>query len=199
MATPFLLAQQLGTGPRHWTVAHTRFNTFEISGPGVPAALTAATVLGVCGLAVLVVLWVRAARVGRAGPAALGWLSVAGTLIVIITNKALSPQYLLWVAGPLAALLLVRGSRPARTAGLLVVLAAALTHVYYPWTYIAMSKLQRPDGIVAVLAVAVRNLILCWLTACACLQALRADRSGAHRPAAGVRVSGRGRSAASAT
>ena len=67
---------------------------------------------------------------------------LATVAIMTMTNKTLSPQYLLWLGGPMAALLLLRhdgqpsraaGRPPARRAQLLVL--ALLTQLVYPLLY----------------------------------------------------------------
>ena len=84
-------------------------------GPGVSAALVASTVATVAGLAVIVAA-VRPRLRGAAepSPVAVGLLILATVAIMTITNKTLSPQYLLWLGGPMAALLLLRAGAGAR-------------------------------------------------------------------------------------
>ena len=62
---------------------------------------------------------------------------LASVLATIVANKTLSPQYVLWLAGPLAVLVMSRQSEwlrvPVRivAGGLLAV--AGLTQYTYPW------------------------------------------------------------------
>jgi 4-amino-4-deoxy-L-arabinose transferase-like glycosyltransferase len=67
---------------------------------------------------------------------------VAIVAIVIIANKTLSPQYLLWLGGPMAALLLINGSDASepesrmiwKLSGQLLAIAI-LTQLVYPTLY----------------------------------------------------------------
>ena len=92
-----------------------------------------------------------------------------------VTNKTLSPQYLLWLGGPMAALLLLRRSAaPAerivvnRLASQLLVLAL-LTQLVYPLLYDGLLGF-RGDAMVVVATVvtAVRNLALLLFTVEVC-------------------------------
>ena len=60
---------------------------------------------------------------------------------MIVTNKTLSPQYLLWLGGPVAALLLLRHRatpaerRAIRHTAYALLALALLTHLVYPLLY----------------------------------------------------------------
>jgi hypothetical protein len=90
---------------------------------------------------------------------------------MIVTNKTLSPQYLLWLGGPGAALLLLRhratpAERPAirHTAYALLALAL-LTHLVYPTLYNGLLGRTGPAMLViATIVTAVRNLGLLAFT-----------------------------------
>lgn len=130
-----------------YTVTLSRFQAFEIWGPGVDALKTASTVCTVLGL-------------GCAFLAYLAWLvrgngrlieSVAliqmVILIMIITNKTFSPQYIIWLGGPQAASYAVLSAAGGRTAHQLedhrrmsaisawIAVTTLLTLVVYPVSY----------------------------------------------------------------
>jgi hypothetical protein len=91
--------------------------------------------------------------------------------LMIVTNKTLSPQYLLWLGGPAAALLLLRHQASAaerlairRTAYALLLLAL-LTHLVYPLLYDGLLGRQGHAMVVlATVVTAVRNLALLAFT-----------------------------------
>ena len=111
-----------------------------------------------------------------------------------ITNKTLSPQYLLWLGGPMAALLAFRpqalaGEQPAinRMAGQLLILAL-LTQLVYPMLYDSYLGLQgHVMIIIATIVTTIRNLALVAFTVEACWLAWRtlgvaaSDRSALTR------------------
>ena len=91
-----------------WTVDMSRYQAYEIFGPGVGVWVQISNVATVAGLAVLVALWIRAYRNSAVSPTAVGLIVLATVAIMTITNNTLSPQYLLWLGGPMAALLVLR-------------------------------------------------------------------------------------------
>src|SRR5699024_11518737 len=96
-----------------------------------------------------------------------GLLVMAIVLVMIITNKTFSPQYVVWLGGPAAYLLLHCGRTGprARTSVALVwtVLAAALlTQFVYPVFYPPLYGDPGHLGLATAL-LAVRNLLLCML------------------------------------
>jgi hypothetical protein len=168
-AMPLMVARAIR--PRGWTVGMSRYQANEISGPGVGSWVQVSNLATLLGLAVLAVLFVRAFRAGGATPVAVGFLIVTTVAVMIVTNKTLSPQYLLWLGGPAAALLLLRGrATPAelpairRTAYALVLLAL-LTHFVYPLLYYGLLG-ERGElmVVVATVVTTVRNLALLAFT-----------------------------------
>ena len=129
------------------------FGSYQVSSPiidslGIPQlALNAVLVVSL--LAALFVSFRQDARNGGTiRPATLVRYSLATLLVVILVNKVLSPQYLIWLL-PFAALL------PSRQSALLLVIIV-LTVLLYPLGFGALVNVQAP----AVLALNVRNLLL---------------------------------------
>lgn len=129
------------------------FGSYEVSSPiidslGLPQlALNAVLVISL--LAALFISFRRDARNGGTiRPATLVRYSLATLLVVILVNKVLSPQYLIWLL-PFAALL------PSRQSVLLLVILV-LTVLLYPLGFGALVSVQAP----AVVALNVRNLLL---------------------------------------
>jgi hypothetical protein len=157
--------------PDTWTVEISRYQAYEIFGPGVGFWILISNLATLIGLAVLAVLFVRAFRAGGATPVAIGFLIVTTVALMIVTNKTLSPQYLLWLGGPAAALLLVRDRASTeerlairRTAYALLLLAL-LTHLVYPLLYDGLLGMQGHAMVVlATVVTAVRNLALLAFT-----------------------------------
>lgn len=169
-ASPLMIARALHPGS--WQVHRSRYNAFEIFGAGVSPSLALATLAGVVGLAAVVVLLVRAFRDPNPSASGLAMVVLATVAIVIVTNKTLSPQYLLWLAGPMAALLVLRPELDARARAATNRLAWALlglalfTHVIFPTAYDGLHHLH-PAWLrgVATGALSIRNLALLAFTA----------------------------------
>jgi hypothetical protein len=161
-ATPLMVARAAHHHP--WKVYVSPYKALEIFGPGVSASITAASVATVVGGVVLVVLWWRAMRMPAASAETLGWVFLATTLIVTITNKTLSPQYLLWLGGPIAALAVrAPANHAVRTFGRILLVTAFATQLIFPIAYNALTstKTMLP---VATTILLVRNVLLLWLS-----------------------------------
>jgi hypothetical protein len=135
-ATPLMVLRALA--PDNWTVEISGYQAYEIFGPGVASVLAASTVATVAGLLLIGGLSVRAFRHGTPSVTAMGSSVLSVIAIVVVINKTLSPQYLLWLGTAMAALLLLDlrepggGSERVRRLALLLLLVAALTHALYP-------------------------------------------------------------------
>jgi hypothetical protein len=157
-------------------VGLSRYKAFEVTGPGVHRFEQLSTLLTVAGGILLVVLWWRAHRHPQATAAMLGWLFLATALIVTVTNKTLSPQYLLWLGGPVAALAVAApADADVRRFGRLLLIAAVATQLEYPIGYNAIVKAQLAMPL-WMTVLAVRNLLLVWLTWYAVRQVWRFTR-----------------------
>ena len=168
-ATPLMLAR--AAQPSRWTVDLSRYQAYEIFGGGVSALLTVSNVATVLGLLTLVALWWRAHRRGAPSAMAVGLVVLATVAVMVLTNKTLSPQYLLWLGGAMAALLvLARDAAPGpqrdvRRLALQLVLLALLTHLVYPLLYDGfLGRHGQAMLVVSTLVTAVRNLALVVFT-----------------------------------
>ena len=150
LATPVVVAERLGAGV--FIEFYVTSGSWDVTGTGAGIALVASTVLTLLALALVAVL------VARARQAPETWIDVVATalLLVTVTGKVLSPQYLVWVIALYAAALCRRGS-PLRGPALLVAACGVLTQVVYPAYY---GDLINGDGVVVVAALALRNLAL---------------------------------------
>lgn len=193
-ATPLIFARWFE--PDRWQIRISAYQAFEIFGQGVGKLLllsSAATVIG--GLVVLAILirsFFAAGTSGRDVDArGLAVAMLAVIAIIIITNKTLSPQYIPWLGGPLAALVSwtglggsgrresgagesgpsERGYDPFRAAatrwviGVLVI--ATLSQMVFPYLYDAINGMHRDDPWtpLGTISLVLRNLLLVWFTA----------------------------------
>jgi hypothetical protein len=177
-ATPLMLARAVK--PEYWTVDMSRYQAYEIFGPGVDPWLIISSVATLLGLALIILLTIRAFRHNGSTPVAIGFVIVAIVAIMTITNKTLSPQYLLWLGGPMAALLLFRPQATPkespvinRMAGQLLGLAL-LTQLVYPLFYDSyLGRHGQAMIMLSTIVTAVRNLALVAFTVEACWLAWR--------------------------
>jgi hypothetical protein len=177
-ATPLMLAR--AAKPGQWIVDMSQYQAYEIFGPGVHPWITISSVATLLGLAMIILLIIRAFRHEGSTPVAIGFAIVATVAIMTITNKTLSPQYLLWLGGPMAALLALRPratpeERPAidRMTRQLLILAL-LTQLVYPLLYDSLLGRENQGMIVlSTVVTAIRNLALVVFTVEACWLAWR--------------------------
>ena len=168
-ATPLMIAR-IGDPQAH-PVGYSAWQAYEVFGPGVDALLVAAnaaTLLSYLAFLVGYGFWLRRLRVRRRPQdvASAGLLMATVVALLLIANKTLSPQYLLWLAALVAALVLYE-PRLLPLAACVVVLAA-LTQAVYPALYGPLLAGGPASGL-AVTVLALRNLGLvataCWLVA----------------------------------
>jgi hypothetical protein len=190
-STPLMIARAIR--PDRWIVDMSRFQAYEIFGPGVSPLLRVSDLATVAGLVVIAALLVRGLRDRDPSATAVGMMILATVSIMIVTNKTLSPQYLLWLGGPMAALLLLRKTRttpgpvdPSRLAWQLLGLAL-LTHLVYPLFYDGLLGRHGNAGIIAAtVVVTLRNLAMLAFTVEVCRLAwLSCARQPTRRAATG--------------
>jgi len=177
-ATPLMLVRAVS--PDQWLVDISQYQAYEIFGPGVEAWIVISNIATLLGLTMIIVLTVRAFRHNGSTPVAIGFVIVATVAIMTITNKTLSPQYLLWLGGPMAALMVLRPNasvdeQPAinRMAGQLLILAL-LTQLVYPLFYDGyLGRSGQMMIILSTVVTAIRNLALVVFTVEACWLAWR--------------------------
>ncbi|WP_152362778.1 glycosyltransferase 87 family protein [Microlunatus speluncae] len=178
-ATPLMLARL--ADPTTWTIEMSKFQAFEVFGPGNEIMIIVSNVATVLGLAVIIALCVRAFRVAEPSLLGIGLLLIAIVAIMIVTNKTFSPQYLLWLGGPVAALgVLHRGDQPLLDRlGVSVLALAVLTHLIYPVLYYqGMLDPQTSPGMIAgTVVLAIRNVAILIFTIAVCRRAWVALRT----------------------
>lgn len=152
LATPMMLERAFGAGAHQLASA---FGAVQVDGPWV--AVTSVAAQGALVLFALVAgtLTVRLLRAASPTDEAVLLSALAIVAVLVVTNRVLSPQYVLWFAAPLA--LLGDGHAWWRRWGLAVAVATQLT---FPVAFFALFD---ADGALlqpATLVLAARNLLL---------------------------------------
>jgi asparagine N-glycosylation enzyme membrane subunit Stt3 len=150
------------------------FGSWQIAAPGAADLLVARTLLvaGVLLVAALLLLGLRRTADKRQADI----LSTLAVAVVLLSSRVFSPQYLLWLIGPVAVLLTVhRFRRPGLLGGLLV-LCAASTHVVYPLLYMDLLALH----VAPVVVLLVRTVLLVAVAAVLAAEARRAVGGDGH-------------------
>lgn len=183
-ASPLMFLRAFTDNPS-WTVDLSEFNAIELYGPGVDLLLAVSTALTVGSLALTGWLTWRLMRTFRTDSSRLHeaiLLAILAILLAtIVANKTLSPQYVPWFAGPLAALLVTRRSAWLRRHVIVqavgMVAVAALTQYTYPWG--TQGIMSNPNGSGFETSVLLlRNLLLVAMLVHAVALAVRATRPG---------------------
>jgi hypothetical protein len=159
-ALPLMVPWALVKEP--WLNEFGRFISSEVSGPGDSLMLKAASIATVLVGLAMCSLWWRAWRRGATvGAETVGWIMLTSTGLLILTNKAFSPQYLLWLSPVAIAMVAVapRGDTGVRRFAVLLLTVGVLTQVIYPNAYalVAGPNLFNPVG---VLLLAIRDVAL---------------------------------------
>ena len=168
-ATPWVLAGLVDDRVR--IVFDDRIVTWEVTGPGTAAA---AAVLGVVLPLALLGLGVLVLRSRADLAAVLLWGALAATTLLVVANKVGSPQFVGWLAPPVAVALTTAARAPAATtlgawrrAAVGVLVIAALTQVVFPFgadglvtgdPAVTAALAARNAGLVVLLVVALRRV-----------------------------------------
>lgn len=162
-------------------------NTFQVTGPGITAAIGLMSPLLLCVVVAVLLVGVRAVwlstprrdevatgAVARVlPPRVLAPLALALVSALIAVNKVGSPQYMLWLV-PAVVLGVAVSPRAWLTPAILVAALAGLTQVFYPYLYLDLLGLN--PLLLGVLTL--RNLLLFLVLAWAIVRLWRQP----HRP-----------------
>lgn len=124
-----------------YVIDYTEWKAYDISGPIVEAMLLAATVASVVAGALVIVWWVLAwLRLpgGERTEETIVWLVLATVTAFMVTNKVLSPQYMLWLLPAASAGLVLLHGRARRQLGIwsvVLLVATLMTHEIFPRMY----------------------------------------------------------------
>lgn len=176
-AVPATLPMQAWADDPAYRVWYSTFKAYELVGPSVVGWIGVAQVAALVGAVACVALLAWWFWRG-ADPRAIAWLALALVGTFVVTSRALSPQYLVWLAAPLAVLVgfAFRGGPDAPPLGPALVTFAlglglcTLTLAVYPVYYDHL--LQRsPLTDRALLLLTLRNVgllaLVAWSAACA--------------------------------
>src|SRR5215211_2676290 len=168
-ATPLMVGRSLRR--MNWTLEISNYHAYEIFGPGVKPMLLLSNLATVAGLAVIIALYVRSFRNREPTALAIGMVVLATVAIMTITNKTLSPQYLLWLGGPMAALLILQSESTDQARAVLNRLAiqllvlAGLTQLVYPLLYNALlGQHGTAMVVISTVVMTLRNIGLVFIT-----------------------------------
>jgi hypothetical protein len=152
-ATPYLIWRALWHGAKVFIVPPS--GSLVIGAPGtlLLARIAPFVVLGLLAIA-YAVIW-RARAVVRNDPEWVAPAALAVLLAFMCGNKVLSPQHVLWIL-PLVALCLVARPASHRVAGVVTLVAVALTQVEFPAMY---DEIRTLDSL-PLLIVSARNVLL---------------------------------------
>lgn len=175
-ATPLMLARINGGDQE---IVMSQYKAFEVAGSGVDQWMAWSSLAAVAGTIIIAALLVKgltaakhAAGAGIPSIDRLQWVALAVsamTAVVIITNKTLSPQYLVWLAAPVVVAIAL-DARPGRrwtNTGLLLTLGL-LTQLVYPIWYPSLwgGGAAEPETVRVTIALTARNATL-LVTGCA--------------------------------
>jgi Glycosyltransferase family 87 len=179
LATPFSVAAWFGYDAR---TVH-EFGAFQISGPGVNLVGSCSLLLTVIGLGFVV--WWRLRRFNHASwsPALMYDVALTVVLVMVVTDRVLSPQYLIWLMG-LAALCLAENGPGRRatvmaTPAKLVMACVLVTQIEFP---ILFGEVMG-HGVWGTSLVAARNTTLVVATVLAIKALWRASTKAPADPA----------------
>lgn len=181
-ATPLMFLRTY-TGRESWHVFMSDYNALELSGPLVDAMLVVSTVLTAGSL--LLALWLswRLVRRYREDSCEAHVVMLLAVLAIIaatmVANKVYSPQYTLWLGGPVAALLTVAAPawlrRHITVVAVTVLAVAASTQLNYPWAAKGIMAIPMGSGLETSVLL-VRNALLVVLLAHTVFLVWRATR-----------------------
>jgi hypothetical protein len=164
-ALPLLWARYMEGGSR-WSVTFSEAcHCHELVGPGTGWAAAAGMLVLLAGAAVTVLLYARAfARPAAERCAAQGALLAAFLLLVwIVGARVFSPQFLLWLAAPLAVAGVLPGGTLRALDVALIVAAALLTQLVYPLGYEALLVQGHFLQDEALIALTLRDAVLAFI------------------------------------
>ena len=179
VALPLLWARYLDADGR-WTVRQDDVlcKCHELYGPGVDVALQLTLPALLIAAAFVALLHLRAfAAPPAARTCAVAALLTALSLLAwLVTARVFSPQYMIWLAAPLAVLGTLPGAPLARLDLALVAAAALLTHLIYPLGYEAVLVERHPLQAIFLVIATLRDALLVALGVRLAMQTWRLTR-----------------------
>lgn len=157
-ATPLTLANSFNKDG--WVIEYAASKSYEIFGPGVSAGIVVSNALMLATLALaLGVACVRFVRGGWTPDKAASFFLLL-VVLLIVSNKVFSPQYLTWFGPLLAVVLAVIPTHGLGKIPRVAIIIAAMTTLLYPFLY---SQLVFGPNPVVALILAARNVLMIYL------------------------------------
>lgn len=142
-AVPFLMLKHLGL--TNVQVKY-RFGSYEILGHGVGAAATVALFTTVVAFALLAYWW----WIKEWRPVVVADATLVGTLLMIVTSRVVSPQYMIWLLAVAAFCLMFKDTSQRRSA-LILLISLPLSQADFPhYFYALVHNHAKPAMLVAV-------------------------------------------------
>lgn len=187
-ASPLMFLRTFTDNPS-WNIFLSPYNALELQGPYVGGLLRVSTVLTALTLAAAAYLSYRLIRNLHDDDERLHEAILLAVLTIVlatvIANKTLSPQYVAWLGGPVAALLVTRGSAWLRrhliVFAVALVIVGALTQMTYPWGAYGIMAIPLGSG-PETSVLLLRNLTLVALTGYALALTILASRPSPDAP-----------------
>ena len=132
-----------------------QFGTIEVIAPGTKLISLLITLIGIVLLGRLC-FWRIFGRLNSVQPADIALLAI---LLAIVSSRVLSPQYLIWVFGVLAACAFAP-QQNFRLIFLLISISGLLGQILYPGWYVIFQQ----GSVIAVTAQTIRIVTLIWAT-----------------------------------
>jgi hypothetical protein len=132
--------------------------TNQVSGVLVQEVAGASNWLMLLALSITFLLAVRAIRAGRNRKEVFALASLTGVLDLIVFNKVGSPQFMIWIAVALIALIFFE-VKSIKTPLVIGVAILFLTQLIYPVFYVELLGLET----LPLWLLTIRNLLLVWL------------------------------------
>jgi hypothetical protein len=159
-ALPLMIMWSIFRAP--WLVEFSSFVSQQVYGPGGHLMLQLSTLATGLALLWMAVMWLRMWLAGDSITAeTVGWMMLASTGLLILTNKVFSPQYLLWLSPVAIAMVALAPRRDTgvRRFTVLLLLVGVLTQLIYPIVYGWVVGIYWANPI-GVLLLAVRDVAL---------------------------------------
>jgi Glycosyltransferase family 87 len=172
-ATPLLLHSALSGRPSDARHIVFEYGALTVTGPGVHTAILLCTLASLAAIAWYSLSALIALRRGT-GPTESSWRALALVLLLMITSRVLSPQYMIWALG-VGGLVVASRSKPSQIVAALLLFAAVLSQWVFPFHY----RELRSGDLIPTLVLAVRNTTLI-AAACIAVWCSGRNRSAPH-------------------
>lgn len=182
-ALPFLWLRLLSSHPAWVIQGNPLCNCHELVGPGIGKAVAIAGFAAFAAAGGVLALYIRAFFADRqVRSASLAAVLTALMLIVwLVTARVFSPQYMIWLAAPMAVLGVLPENSLPRSELILYILACLLTHLDFPLNYEALLSERHVLQGLALAILTLRDMLIVVLGLLLALKAWRATAPDAAK------------------